>query len=380
MMKISSLFLLFALFGNASAEGSCACEAAELGFAIDCTQTAVMLESLDFLNKNACATDCASDDCVKHYYIVQSHHDFCPEADVPEAVEDGFHDFDEQCKGCEISRGFVEGAPNCPVANCEDDSGNQAYLGLVENGCNIDCSSDTCRDLFFTLRIVHDTCPHDVLSSTSEKGLHDMERPCKDQICNDPSGGAGQLVCDPHAGHSGAFEWAGVFAVADASHMWSMQAIDGEYADPTMRLVLFPTEVTDVEAIHSTEEAAEPLIEGESCVVVEDGETMEPIAATGSCFELHVGSTDDSKFMINTNGVAGLVVYAQHVPIEFERDMHYLKDSAGTDIEPLVEEGGGGHGGHDHGAHDHDEGDMSGAAVLSTATGVAAVIGSMLLA
>ena len=48
-------------------------------------------------------------------------------------------------------------------------------------------------------------------------------------------------------------------------------------------------------------------------------------------------------------------MYAQHVPTEFERDQHYLKDSAGTDIEPIAQEGAGAHG--DHGDHGDDHGD-----------------------
>ena len=53
-------------------------------------------------------------------------------------------------------------------------------------------------------------------------------------------------------------------------------------------------------------------------------------------------------------------VFAEHVPTEFENDMHYLQDAAGEDVEPLVEDGGD-HAGHDHGrrrlddnsGHDH---------------------------
>merc|ERR1719428_1010293 len=85
-----------------------------------------------------------------------------------------------------------------------------------------------------------------------------------------------------------------------------------------------------------------------SCMVVEDSESMTP-ASEGSCFELHVGTGDDSTFTINTAGISALAVYAQHVPIEFERDTHYLYDSSSTDIEPVAEESGGGHAGHDHG-------------------------------
>jgi hypothetical protein len=42
-------------------------------------------------------------------------------------------------------------------------------------------------------------------------------------------------------------------------------------------------------------------------------------------------------------------VYAQHVPIEFERDRHYLYDSSAVDIDPVAESSGAGGGGHDHG-------------------------------
>ena len=160
-----------------------------------------------------------------------------------------------------------------------------------------------------------------------------------------------------HHGHghgSGPFEWAGIFEMNDATHTWSMQKVDGDYADPTMRLVLIPTDTPTEETMHGLESGVEALIEGD-CTVVEDGETMSSIAAEGSCFELHVGTGDDSTFTIDTDGITGMSMYAQHVPTEFERDQHYLKDSAGTDIEPVAQEGAGAHG--DHGDHGDDHGD-----------------------
>ena len=161
-----------------------------------------------------------------------------------------------------------------------------------------------------------------------------------------------------HHGHgAGAFEWAGVFEVSDNSHTWSMQKVDGAYADPSMRIVIIPTSTPNEEAIHSSEEDAETMIEGESCTVIEDGESITSIAAEGSCFELHVGTGDDSTYTIDTTGLTGISVFAQHVPTEFERDQHYLKDSAGTDIEPVAQESSGAH---DHGHHDEhgDEGEI----------------------
>ena len=212
----SSSYLLWSLLAAAAAVivgtvgtvsasgGSCACEAEELGFTIDCADTQTMLDALTFLKTNACSVDCSSEECEKNYYIVQAHHDFCPEDEVPEAIEDGFHDFDEFCVNCSITKPFVEGAPDCPAPACEDDSGNDAYTALVETGCNLNCDSDVCRDLYFVLRTVHDECDHGVLSVAAEKGLHDLERPCQDHVCNkiDPGSSttgnslSSQLVCD----------------------------------------------------------------------------------------------------------------------------------------------------------------------------------------
>ena len=65
-----------------------------------------------------------------------------------------------------------------------------------------------------------------------------------------------------HHGHGdGPFEWAGIFALNDASHTWSMQKVGGAYADPTMRLVLIPTTTPDEPTMHSLEGGVEALIE-----------------------------------------------------------------------------------------------------------------------
>ena len=160
-----------------------------------------------------------------------------------------------------------------------------------------------------------------------------------------------------HHGHGdGPFEWAGIFEMNDASHTWSMQKVGGSYAETSMRLVLIPTDTPDEATMHSLESGVEDLIEGD-CQIVEDGETMQNIASTGTCFELHVGEGNDSTYVMNTTGITGLAIYAEHVPTEFERDQHYLKNSTGGDIEPVAQEGGGAHG---HGEHGDNHGDEHG--------------------
>ena len=102
-----------------------------------------------------------------------------------------------------------------------------------------------------------------------------------------------------------------------------------------MWLVLIPTDSPTEDTMHGLEEGIDALVDA-GCTVVEDGESMSSIAADGTCFELHVGTGVDSTFTIDTAGITGMAMYAQHVPTEFERDQHYLKDSAGEDIEPVA--------------------------------------------
>lgn len=178
---------------------SCACKAEEYGFDIDCTNQAAMLDALTTLKASGCNTDCSSTECEKNWYIVQAHHDFCDVNSIPGDVEDDFHDFDETCASCEIKRSFVPGAPDCPIPNCYDDSGNEAYVALLENDCSTDCGSTACRDAFFLLVATHDSCEHDTLSAAAEEGLHDFEDLCAMHFCNSGDG-SDQLVCDDH-GH-----------------------------------------------------------------------------------------------------------------------------------------------------------------------------------
>ena len=130
-----------------------------------------------------------------------------------------------------------------------------------------------------------------------------------------------------------------------------MEKVDGAYADPSMRVVIIPTDTPTEETMHSLEGGVEEMIEGDSCTVVEDGGTMTPISADGSCFELHVGSGDMSTFNMDTTGMTGFAAFTAHSPYEFENTQHYLKDSSGNDVEHVAEESAGGHAHHDHGDH-----------------------------
>ncbi len=142
------------------------------------------------------------------------------------------------------------------------------------------------------------------------------------------------VVCAVLALARAAPEWKEAFRLADTSHTWIMQKKGGAYADPTMWLVLIPTANPTKNEVAKLEPAADALAKG-ACATMNPGSTMVP-AAAGSCFTLAVdNSKDDSTWTIDTTGLAGVLMYAQHVPTEFERDRHYFQNSLGGDIEPV---------------------------------------------
>jgi hypothetical protein len=149
-------------------------------------------------------------------------------------------------------------------------------------------------------------------------------------------------------GH-GDWEWAGSFDTPDNHYVWQAQAVEGVednhgYVDPSMKMVIFSIPDSTEESLHAVEEEAGHSF-GVNCTEVEVNEYILPTIPANLpggveyCYELHfaVGINPTSSFFINTTGVAAVAIFAQHVPVEFERDMHYFKDVHGDDIEPVHE-------------------------------------------
>lgn len=175
----------------------CACEAAEYGFEIDCTDTQAMLDALPILQSSGCANDCSSDECIKNFLIIQSHHDFCLHDEVPETVEDALHLYEDTCESCEIKRKFDPLLQPCPEPNCDDNSGNEAYNAISSANCETDCAS--CASSFRMLKAVHDECEGEVLDTSAELAFHEIEVACEQYNCNvftSAEGSTAQLICD----------------------------------------------------------------------------------------------------------------------------------------------------------------------------------------
>jgi zinc transporter ZupT len=160
-------------------------------------------------------------------------------------------------------------------------------------------------------------------------------------------------TADAHAaaaqhGH-GDWEWAGSFDTPDSHYVWQAQAVEGVednhgYVDPSMKMVIFSIPDSTEESLHAVEEEAGHSF-GVNCTEVDVNEYILPTipanlpGGVDYCYELHfaVGINPTSSFFVNTTGVAAVAIFAQHVPVEFERDMHYFKDVHGDDIEPVHE-------------------------------------------
>ena len=131
-------------------------------------------------------------------------------------------------------------------------------------------------------------------------------------------------------------EWGGSFDMSGGnSHTWHMQQVGCKYADPSMKLIFFKTSDASKQTMQNKKNDATTLMNGNSCTDVEAGGTISSITTAGDCYNLKVGDGSHSKYTIDTTGIDTLVVYAQHVPTEFEDTQHYLTvGTAETDVEP----------------------------------------------
>ena len=146
---------------------------------------------------------------------------------------------------------------------------------------------------------------------------------------------------DGHDGHDhggdGEYEWSGIFEVPNEKYIWSAQAVDGDYADPEMKMVVLPAdEATEDELLHLAEEAKHAF--ETKCIEVEIGGAI--TAALDTCYLLKFPpAMIDATYWIMPGGAKNVAFFTAHIPTEFERTNHYLKDVKGEDIEPVAQTG-----------------------------------------
>jgi len=135
------------------------------------------------------------------------------------------------------------------------------------------------------------------------------------------------------ASATNAYEWAGMFTTSDAKYVWTAQKKNNAYADATMDMVVLVASASTDAAFESLEATANTNLACGSPTAVAQGGVITP--SNTACYRLTF-DTDlhTTSFSIDTTGVAFTSIWAQHVPTEFERNMHYLQDVNGADVEP----------------------------------------------
>ena len=155
-----------------------------------------------------------------------------------------------------------------------------------------------------------------------------------------------------HGGHDdhaeGAFEWAGKFQLSKGSYKWSFEKVDGEYADPAMKMVILKS--NDIEG---SEDLAKELLGSKDSISRKNDGTL---IASNKAFVLNFDQRKESTvFNVDIKEDGQYIFFTEHMPFEFEATQHFFKDVSNSDVEPIAQvpdEGEGHHHHHDHGGLD----------------------------
>ncbi len=156
---------------------------------------------------------------------------------------------------------------------------------------------------------------------------------------------------DDHHDGDHAFEWAGAFKLSAGEYVWTFAKVDGDYADPKMKMVILASKLDGEAAIEEREEMAEGLIKSHGAIDRNHGEALTP--NDGNAYQLAFDSNrnvTEFRVMIKKEGV--YTFFTEHMPFEFEADEHFFKNTEKQDIEPIAQEPDAGHHHHHHGEFD----------------------------
>ena len=102
-----------------------------------------------------------------------------------------------------------------------------------------------------------------------------------------------------------------------------------------MKIVLLPVGNDNKGTLEGAEAEAKHSLTTD-CIEKEAGSTITP--AEDTCYMLHFDTQVwQTLYKIDARAVSHVAIFTAHMPTEFERDAHYLKDDHGDDIEPTHE-------------------------------------------
>ena len=148
-----------------------------------------------------------------------------------------------------------------------------------------------------------------------------------------------------HEGEELPYEWAGVFELKKGTYNWSFSKVDGNYADPAMKMLILKADKKSDDLIETYEETAENSFEENKGIVVKNGDSLKSI---NSFYRLNFDEKlDISTFKIEIKEDGKYIFFTEHMPTEFEGKEHFLKDLGKNDIEAIASFPEEGHNGKD---------------------------------
>lgn len=96
----------------------------------DCAAGDALQAAFDYLEdeSNGCASDCSANECGKNFQMLRAAHDACEIDDLPQAVEEGIHDFEDACAAQECNVGTEEPDLECHM---EDSAASTLTVGTA---------------------------------------------------------------------------------------------------------------------------------------------------------------------------------------------------------------------------------------------------------
>ncbi len=149
-----------------------------------------------------------------------------------------------------------------------------------------------------------------------------------------------------HGEDEHSFEWAGAFNLQKGDYYLTFSKTHGEYADPTMKMVVLKSTKSGRDSIEENEKKAEDLLNSTS-TLVENNKELQININNQLLFNK---KSDKTVFVLHITEPGTHVLFTEHMPSEFENKEHFFKNSNKDDIKPTAMEPEEEH--HHHGGKD----------------------------
>ena len=138
---------------------------------------------------------------------------------------------------------------------------------------------------------------------------------------------------DAHEGEELPYEWAGVFELKKGTYVWNFSKIDGNYADPAMKMLIIKATKKSDDLIEEYEDTAKDIFTKNKTSFAKNSDSLE---TKNSFYELNFDEKqNESTFKIEVKEDGKYIFFTEHMPTEFEGEEHFFKDFAKNDIEAI---------------------------------------------